>query len=181
MVHPTKTPDCSQDWIIGQPARPYYTTEDWFHGLCLALRRWRPPRTGVPRLRELSDYEAWLRRLWRLHHQGYSNRASARTLAATEGDIRYHLKRGTECVSRLAERLYNIKHGVRNAIYSSRLQSPKQRAYIQHLANLLGILVPTAWLTYDKRHAGALISKLLSKNRSFHCGNYSGNAGAGSL
>ena len=155
----------------GQPAPSY--TEDWFHGLCLALLRWRPRCPGVPRLTVLRDYEAWLRRLWRLHRGGYSNRASARALEVTEGDVRYHLKHGPEHVSRLTERLFNLKRGVRNAIYSSRLQSPKQRAYIQHLANLLGVQVPPAWLTYGKRHAGALISKLVSRLRYR---NQSGNA-----
>lgn len=111
----------------------------------------------------LNAYLAWLQQLWRLHDVGKPNRAVARELGVTEGDIRHHLKAGEGQTGKLAKRLYDIRHGVRNAIYSSRLQSPKQRAYIQHLAALLGIQVPNAWLMYSKRQTGALISRLLER------------------
>ncbi len=103
-----------------------------------------------------------LRQISRLKEQGYSNYAIGQEVDRTEGDIRHHLKQ-PEMAGKLAERLYDLKNGVRNAMYSSKLQTSKQRAYIQHLANLLGIPVPIPWLQYSKRQAGGLISKLLSR------------------
>ena len=154
---------------------PHYATEDWFHGLCLAVRRWWP---GEPRFLMLVAYLTFLKDIFRLKRKGMTNVAIAKALAnynlrgtLTEGDIRHHIKRGPEAVSRLARRLDELRRGIRNAISYSPIMTPRQRRFIEKLAGEMGIRVPTAWLTYSKRQAGGLIGALLKRihaPRVFH-------------
>ena len=84
---------------------PQHAKDDPFHQMCCALRNWwKCP--GVPRLDVLKTYLARNRQLWRLHDEGDAKRKIARELGTTEGDVRYHLKRGRGWLSTVAEGIY---------------------------------------------------------------------------
>ena len=92
---------------------PRHAKDDPFHQMCCALRNWwKCP--GVPRLDVLKTYLARNRQLWRLHDEGDAKRKIAREMGITEGDVRYHLKRGRGWLSTVAAGVYRLSR-VRSA------------------------------------------------------------------
>ena len=136
---------------------PRYASKDPIRQMLRALRRWWP---GKPRLDQMRRALAQRRQLWRLHDEGFSNRAIGRELRVWERNVRYHLDRGRGAVSRMAEIIFQLAKRVRNAgIHESSWANWFQSVSTQYAVNKQGN-------HQENRQYGPTVDSKFVKNQS---------------